>query len=148
MPKVLIAEDDLMIADTAKEILIEQGYEVCGVARTVDEALAFGRLHNPDLAIIDLQLADAGRLGSDIVSRLSGLRRLGILYASANITRAMRSVIEGHACLAKPYSPADLVRSLQIVTEMVTTGVASPSFPRGFKVLPSAPAARRESSYR
>jgi two-component system, response regulator PdtaR len=36
--KVLIAEDDLMIADIAEEILIEHGYEVCGIARTVTES--------------------------------------------------------------------------------------------------------------
>lgn len=31
MLKVLIAEDDLMIADLAEEILVDEGYEVCGI---------------------------------------------------------------------------------------------------------------------
>jgi hypothetical protein len=35
MLKVLIAEDDLMIADSAEEILVENEYQVCGIARTV-----------------------------------------------------------------------------------------------------------------
>jgi response regulator of citrate/malate metabolism len=33
MPNVLIAEDDLMIADMAEEFLVKCGYEVCGMAR-------------------------------------------------------------------------------------------------------------------
>ena len=49
MLKVLIAEDDLMIADAAEEALLEWGYEVCGIARTVNEAVALGRLTSPIL---------------------------------------------------------------------------------------------------
>ena len=33
--KSLIAEDDLMIADMVKMLLVDAGYEVCGIARTV-----------------------------------------------------------------------------------------------------------------
>jgi response regulator of citrate/malate metabolism len=65
MIKVLIAEDDLMIADMAEEMLVERGYEVCGIARTVAEAVALGRLHKPHLAVIDLRLADGG-LGTEV----------------------------------------------------------------------------------
>ena len=46
MLKVSIAEDDLMIADLAEEILADGGYEVCGVARTVAETVALAQLHN------------------------------------------------------------------------------------------------------
>ena len=35
MLKILIAEDEPMIADMAEEILAEHGYQVCGIARTV-----------------------------------------------------------------------------------------------------------------
>jgi hypothetical protein len=42
MPKVLIVKDDLMIANTADEALVERGHE--GIARTVAEAVALGGL--------------------------------------------------------------------------------------------------------
>ena len=42
MPKVLIVEDDLMIANAAEEALVERGYEVYGIACTVAEAVALG----------------------------------------------------------------------------------------------------------
>src|SRR5476649_485221 len=92
--KVLIAEDDLMIADMAEEILVANGYEVCGIARTVAEAVALGQRHKPDLAVIDLRLADGG-IGTDIATQLSGLGRLGVLYASGNITRPTMTVVDG-----------------------------------------------------
>jgi CheY-like chemotaxis protein len=136
MLKVLIAEDDLMIADMAEEILVEHGYEVCGIARTVSEAVALGRRHKPDLAIIDMRLADGG-LGSEIASQLVGFGRLGVLYATGNVSQLKLSSATGDACIAKPYSSVDLLRSLEIVADIVATGTASPPFPRGFQVLQS-----------
>jgi CheY-like chemotaxis protein len=151
MIKVLIVEDDLMIADMAKETLVGCGYEVCGIARTVTEAVVLCRRRKPDLAVIDVRLDDGwltdGWLGTDVVARLSDMDRLGILYASGNLTSAMMTVIGGHACLAKPYSSADLVRGLEIVGQIVATGTASPPFPRGFQVLQSAAAALQATSF-
>jgi two-component system, response regulator PdtaR len=136
--KVLIAEDDLMIGDLTGDVLVEQGYEVCGIARTVAEAVVLAWRHKPDLAVIDLRLAEGG-LGTEIVAQLAGdFGTLGILYATAHVGQVMQNAAGGHACLAKPYSPANLLRSLEIVTEMVARGTASLPFPLGFKVLPSA----------
>jgi two-component system, response regulator PdtaR len=84
MLKVLMAEDDFMIADMAEEVLVEHGYEVCGIARTVAEAVALGRRHKPDLAVIDLRLADGG-LGTEVAAQLGALGRIGVLYATGNV---------------------------------------------------------------
>jgi DNA-binding response OmpR family regulator len=138
MLKVLIAEDDLMIADMAEEMLVAAGYEVCGIARTVDEAVVIARRHKPDLAVIDLRLAGGG-LGTEIAAQLSDLTELGVLYASGNMLHVVLTATDGHACLAKPYRSSDLVRGLEIVAELVATGTALPPFPHGFQVLPTAP---------
>src|SRR5450432_1399542 len=148
MPKVLIVEDDLIIADMVEETLVESGYEVCGIARTVVEAVALGRCHKPDLAIIDLRLADGG-IGTEIPAQLSPLGKLGILYATGNMWHPVLTAADGHACLTKPYRAAALVRGLEIVADIVATGTASPPFPNGFEVLPPATAstaARRKSA--
>ena len=137
MLKVLIAEDDLMIADMTEEVLVKDGYDVCGIARTVSEAVALGRLHKPDLAVIDMRLADGG-LGTQIVEQLGALETLGILYASGNASQLDLTSEDGHACLAKPYRSVDLLQSLKIVAGLVATGEASPPFPRGFHLLRSA----------
>ncbi len=144
MLKVLIAEDDLMIADMAETMLLDHGYEVCGIARTVAEAVALGRCHKPDLAVLDLRLADGG-VGTEIVAGLGDRGRLGVLYASGNISNVKLTAADGHACITKPYSSSDLIRSLEIVAGIVATGVASPPFPRGLQVLTPAPAKPEDS---
>jgi DNA-binding response OmpR family regulator len=134
MLKILIAEDDLMIADAAEEALLGWGYEVCGIARTVVDGIALGRLHKPDLAIIDMRLADGGS-GTEIAAQLRDVGRLGVLYATGNSAKIMLSAADGDACLSKPYSTAALMRSVEIVAGMVATGVASGPFPPGFQLL-------------
>ena len=134
MPKVLIAEDDLVMADMLEEVLIDGGYEVCGIARTVDEAVALDERHKPDLAILDVRLADGG-LGTDVSARLTRNGRPGILYATGNTDQFDLTQTDGDACLSKPYRPADIVRALKIVEQVVGTGEASRPFPEGFRLL-------------
>jgi CheY-like chemotaxis protein len=137
MLKVLIAEDDLVTADGVEEILIEQGYEVCGIARTVAEAVELGRAHKPDLAVIDLRLADGG-LGTDVADELGLLGRVGILYSTGNGLQAVLTSAQGDACLSKPYRSSDLLRGLAIVADIVATGKTSLPFPERFRILPDA----------
>ena len=143
MLKVLIVEDDVMIADMGKDVLVGSGYQVCGLARTVGEAVALNVAHRPDLAVIDQRLADGG-LGTEVAAKWAGSDDVGppgILYATGNVANVMATAKAGEACLAKPYSAEDLVRALELVREIIATGRASPPFPRGFRrVNASSPA--------
>lgn len=137
MLKVLIAEDNRIVAKLIEDILVEHGYEVCGIARAVVDAVALARYHKPDLAIIDQQLV-VGELDIEITAELGALDGVGILYTTGYVSYVKLTASDGHACLAKPYRPDELLRSLEIVAEIVATGRASPPFPRGFQVLPAA----------
>ena len=130
---VIIAEDDLLIADMAELLLTDAGYNVCGIARTVAEALWLCENRHPDLALIDLNLAD-GDEGRDIVAQL-GPARPGVLYASGSEAITALTAADGEAAIRKPYLIADLLRSLELVSEIVATGASSPPFPRGFRRL-------------
>ena len=137
MLKVLIVEDDFLIADMAEQVIVGAGYEVCGIARTVTEAVALARSHKPDLAVVDLRLADE-QLGTEIAAQLGNLDRPRILYATGNSKQIALTNADGEACLTKPYSAASLLRALEIVAKMATAGSASPPFPGGFQLLPPA----------
>jgi CheY-like chemotaxis protein len=141
--KVLIAEDDLMIADMVEKVLVTNGYNVCGIARTVEEAVALGRRHRPDLALLDMRLARGG-LGIEIAAQLCPLGKLGVLYVTGNSSDVMLTAAHGDACLSKPYRWPDLLRSLEIVSGIGATGVALPPFPHGFQLLPPASTVGRE----
>ena len=133
MFKVLIAEDDLMIADMIEATLLNNGYEVSGIARTVAEGVLLARQNRPQLAIIDMRLADDG-LGTDIAAQLHDGPRIGFLFASGNINQVVR-LAEADACIAKPYHTRDLLHALKIVEQLVGNGVVAQPFPRGFRLL-------------
>jgi DNA-binding response OmpR family regulator len=135
--KVLIAEDDLMIADLLEVALTRGGYEVCGIARTVAQSIVIAVRENPELAVIDLHLAGGG-VGTDIPELLGRHGTLGVLYASGNAGDIRLTAANGHACIAKPYRPSDVVLALRIVEEMMKRGTAAqpfPPFPRGCHAL-------------
>jgi DNA-binding response OmpR family regulator len=136
MLKVLIAEDELLIADLLEEALVANGYEVCGIARTVDEAVALGELHKPDLAVLDVRLAK-GSHGPEIARRLNSKGKFGVLYATGDDARnSALTLADGEASISKPYHTEHVVRALVIVREIMTAGTAAPPFPSGFRLLP------------
>ena len=133
MLKVMIAEDDLLMADLLEEVLIENGYDVCGIARTVAKAVELADRHKPDLAVLDIRLAEGG-LGMDIAARVNR-QGMGVLYATGTSGRMGLTRANGEALLSKPYKPEDIVRALEIVEQIVSTGEATQPFPKGFYVL-------------
>ncbi len=137
---VMIVEDNLMLADLLEEILVSHGHRVCGIARTVDAAIRLGRETKPDLAIIDVRLADHG-FGPDAAEALADLPGMAILYATGNLDIAIVLDARGQGCLVKPYRVEDLVRSLEIVQELHRFGQATGPIPRGFHILPNRPTA-------
>jgi CheY-like chemotaxis protein len=96
--KVLIVEDDHLVAIEAEYALLEAGYEVAGIAATAAEAFALARTEKPDIVVMDIRLA-GDRDGIDAAIELftdSGLRSL---FASAHGDAATRS----RAQAAKPF---------------------------------------------
>jgi CheY-like chemotaxis protein len=135
MLKVLIAEDQRIIAELLEEVLTAGGYEVCGIARTVDEAVVLVELHKPDLAVLDVQLARGDR-SPEIIRRLDSRRKFGVLYTTGGAPQATTLTrADGEASITKPYSVEDLVRALEIVREIATGGTATPPLPQGFRLL-------------
>jgi len=114
MLKVLIAEDDLIMADMLEEALVGNGYEVCGIARTVEKAVELGEHHKPDLGVLDLRLAEGGR-GTDIANSLKRQGRIGVLYATGHARTTGLTESDGEAFITKPYRTEDIVRGLEIV---------------------------------
>jgi len=134
MPTVMIVEDDLMVADMLEEVLLEQGYDVCGIARTVDKAVELAERHKPDLAILDIRLAGGG-VGTDIAGRLKHQGRMGVLYASGHAGQVHLTKADGDALLLKPYKSGDIVRALKIVEHIVSADGDAQRFPNGFSLL-------------
>ena len=135
MKRVLIAEDDALIAELLEEVIGDGGYAVCGVAATSHEAVRLGELCNPDLAVLDVQLAGGGD-GVEVAALLAErVQQIGILFATANCGSVIARKPPGHACLSKPFLPATLLAALEAVERIVGGGTPSQPLPRGLRLI-------------
>ena len=55
--RILIVEDERVVAENLKDLLEDQGYQVVGIADSGEEAVAIFTDKNPDLILMDVQLA-------------------------------------------------------------------------------------------
>ncbi|MEL6206792.1 MAG: response regulator [Pseudomonadota bacterium] len=67
--RVLIIEDEAIIAMDIEGIVASMGHAVTAIARTRDRAVEFGRRDRPDMILADIQLADDSS-GIDAVNEL------------------------------------------------------------------------------
>jgi len=140
MLKVLIVEDELMIADFLEEALVDAGYEVCGIASTMVTAIELGERHNPDLGVIDLRLS-GGESGTEIAAALRRRGGFGVLYATGNPHHVLLEQAEGEGCISKPYLGSNVVSALRVVSERMFDRPLS-AFPQGFRLLGPTPASQ------
>jgi DNA-binding NarL/FixJ family response regulator len=113
--RILIVEDDYLIAMQAESALTDAGFNVVGVAATAEEALEGARAYSPVLAIMDIRLAGK-RDGVDAAGDL--FRELGLrcVFVTAHEDRQVRARAEPFAplgWLTKPYSMVSLVSAVR-----------------------------------
>jgi two-component system, response regulator PdtaR len=82
-PKVLIAEDDALIAMSLREVLSFVRLEVVGNAASVNEALCLAQNTQPDLAIFDMRLAGK-RDGIEGAALLRDIMDIPVVSLTAN----------------------------------------------------------------
>jgi CheY-like chemotaxis protein/DNA-directed RNA polymerase specialized sigma24 family protein len=103
--KVMVIEDEMIIAMDLKGIVQSMGHDVTGVARTHDAAIELAGKTRPDLILADIQLAD-GSSGIDAVNEL--LREMGdipVIFITAFPERLLTGDRPEPAFLiSKPYS--------------------------------------------
>ena len=80
--RVLIVEDELVIAIDVEASLTEEGHQIVGIARESETALALGHRLRPDLALVDIQLVD-GETGPEIARHLKDMG-VPVLFMTAN----------------------------------------------------------------
>lgn len=110
MLNILIVEDDPLLAETVKSLVeLNPRFCVTDLANDLTSAVASVEARRPDLALVDLQLAN-GSSGYAVAARLheSGI---ACLFTTARAPGfAVRDLAIG--CLQKPYREEDLVRAL------------------------------------
>jgi DNA-binding NtrC family response regulator len=113
--KILIVEDEFIVANDLKMILVKSGYEVCGIAASVEEARVLIETKKPNWVLLDIILK--GNLtGIDLAWELEKLK-IPFLYISANTNHSILNSVketQPYGFLVKPFRERDLFVMLDI----------------------------------
>lgn len=114
--RILIVEDEVIIAEDLKNHLIQLNYSIFGVAYNVDQALDLLEKGQPDLVIIDVQLSDL-RDGIDLAHIIRKEHSAPFIFLTSNadihtIERATQTQPNGY--LVKPFNQRSLYAAIEI----------------------------------
>lgn len=103
--KVLIIEDEPLIALDLESLVSALGHEVAGIARTRQEATELAIGTSPSLVLADIQLAD-GSSGIDAVNAILEVSRLPVIFITAYPERLLTGERpEPTFLITKPFKP-------------------------------------------
>lgn len=113
--RVLIAEDNELIALTLEEQLATFGYDVVGVAHTGTEAVRLCTQLNPDIVLMDIQMPE---LSGDMAAKEIAKQRptpVVMLTAYSDNDHILRAEDSGAlAYLVKPVNPEELPPTIDV----------------------------------
>ena len=149
--RILIAEDETIIRLDLRTTLEEAGFEVCAEARDGEEAVELAAAEKPDLAILDVQHAEARRNRGG--KRILAERPMPIVMLTAYgqeelVSRAVEAGVFGY--LVKPFREADLLPAIATAqarhAELEALGTRPSRWPRRSRRARSS-SGRRDSSW-
>lgn len=108
--RILIIEDEAVIAMDLSDLVTAQGHTVCAVETTASGAVEAANRELPDLVLADIQLAD-GSSGIDAVKEILSSFEVPVIFITAFPDRLLTGERpEPTFLITKPYSP-DMVRA-------------------------------------
>ncbi|MFZ0426135.1 MAG: response regulator [Xanthobacteraceae bacterium] len=108
--RVLVVEDDAMIAMLLADTLEGMGYDVCPIETTEAGAVAAAVRYRPDLMIVDARLGDES--GVAAVEEILRTVFVPHVFVSGDISR-VRALKPSAVAIQKPFSESDLLRAMQ-----------------------------------
>lgn len=114
-PRILLIEDNPLVAEMMEAALIEEGFRVIGIADNGERAVKLARLYRPDLAVTDIRLSgDCDGIAAALqIYNETGARSI---FATGNldkITARRCAHAQPLGWLTKPYTPSQLVEAVR-----------------------------------
>lgn len=116
--RILIVEDEPLIAFDTERALTEHGFEVVATVDTVATAVAVIAAEKLDLLLVDLGLTDGGN-GVEVAAaaRRNGMH---VLFVTGRCPKGAESL--GIGCLEKPFTHRDLKASIEAIETLLSRG--------------------------
>jgi len=114
--KVLIVEDEVIIADTIIDAITDFGYEALEPAITFSEALSTIEKQMPDIGIFDIKLS-GNKTGIDLAKVVQGKYKFPFIFLTSNsdkLTLDEAKLVDPAAFLVKPFNNEELYAAIEL----------------------------------
>ena len=129
LKRILVVEDEPLIAFDNEHLLSDAGYTVVATVDRLADALRVIEADALDLVLADVNLSGVGD-GID-VARAANAKGVPLLFVTGACPVDAQALAVG--CLAKPYSPRDLLAAITAV-EAKMAGRSARRMPPGLKL--------------
>lgn len=122
--KILIVEDNVIIADDMQSMLEEIGYEIVDNVIVYEQAEEVLRTQQVDLVLIDIILA-SDKTGIDLGKHIRENYDIPFIFVTSNSDRATvenAKSVKPNGYLVKPFEQQDLYTSIEIALSNFTYG--------------------------
>ena len=115
-PRILIVEDESLVAADLEERLNKLSYEVCGQADTCDGAVADSLRLKPDLVLMDIHLIGKkdGVEAANQIHRSTGIPVVFLTAHADDATLARIGVVEPFGYVVKPFDERELKATIEV----------------------------------
>jgi DNA-binding LytR/AlgR family response regulator len=124
--KLLIVEDDMIIAAKISMQLTALGYEVTGIIPRGEEAIRHIEDNKPDIVLLDINLK--GTLdGIETAQKMLKMGEIPIIYVTANTDEATfnrAKETRPYAFISKPINNRDLQRAIELTVSRIAEKTA------------------------
>ena len=112
--KVLIVEDDALIALGMTDVLSFAGFEIVGPVSRISEALRLAEAARPSVAVVDVSLAGRrdGIEGANLLKE-KGAKVVFVSALPSQETLARATAVKPGAILSKPCHPRELLSAVE-----------------------------------
>ena len=112
--RILIVEDEQIIAADLRNKLQRMGHEVVGMAINGSEAISLAEEHRPDLVLMDVQLEGvmSGTEAAKVIQAQTGAQIIFVTAFPGVFLRDPAQMTEPGICLGKPFSRVQLEAAL------------------------------------
>ena len=107
--RILIVEDEMLVAMNIEDMLLDLGHEVAGIASRLEPALALAAEGDFDLALLDVNLAGQPSFPVAAVLRDRGLP---FLFATGYGVKGIIEEFQASPVLQKPFRALDLEQAI------------------------------------
>ena len=119
--KILIIEDEMIIAAHLSLQLSGLGYDVTGIIPRAEEAILHLRQHQPDIVLLDINLK--GDIdGIDMAHEMQKHHNIPIIYLTANSDDShfeRAKATKPFAFISKPFKKLELQRSIELAVSQI-----------------------------